>query len=106
SKSGLENQFLPEEFASGRSQKVVGAFEVAKEIHAGEVRKTFPFEPYIYHCVAVASILEKWGADEDSVIAGLLHDTVENHPDKISLEKIEELFEERVAFLVDGVTKL
>jgi GTP pyrophosphokinase len=44
--------------------------------------------------------------DEDEMVAGLLHDTWEDHPDLINLEVIGEMFGERVAFLVDGVTKL
>ncbi len=104
-KEGGDFQFLPEEFLVGRSERIRNSFKVAEEIHRGDKRKTSG-EPYIYHCVAVSSILEKWGADEDEIVAGLLHDTVEDHPDLISLEAIKDLFGERVAFLVDGVTKL
>jgi len=99
-------QFIKEaDMYSGRSEKVMTAFVLAKEIHINDTRKTTG-EPYINHCVAVASILESWGADEDEVVAGLLHDTIEDHPGEISLEDISGIFGERVAQLVNGVTKL
>ncbi len=94
-----------EEFAVGKSERVLGALKLAEEIHKNDKRKTTG-EPYINHCGAVASILESWDVDEDEVVAGLLHDTWEDHPDLISLRQIREEFGERVAFLVDGVTKL
>lgn len=94
-----------EGFAVGKNERVISALMLAGEIHKEDRRKTTG-EPYINHCVAVASILESWGADEDEIIAGLLHDTWEDHPNLISLELIKENFGERVAFLVDGVTKL
>lgn len=93
------------EFEVGKSERVLWALQVAEEIHREDKRKTTG-EPYINHCVAVASILESWGADEDEIVAGLLHDTWEDHPDLVSLEDIKANFGERVAFLVDGVTKL
>lgn len=94
-----------EGFAMGKSERVLYALQVAEDIHIDDKRKTTG-EPYINHCVAVASILESWGVDEDEVVAGLLHDTWEDHPDLINLEEIRNTFGERVAFLVDGVTKL
>ena len=94
-----------EDFGKNKTERVRQALEIADEIHKDDRRK-ITGEPYINHCVAVASILEKWGADEDEVVAGLLHDTWEDHPDLINLEIIKEMFGERVAFLVDGVTKL
>lgn len=94
-----------QEFAEKSTERIIRALEIATEIHKDDVRKVTG-EPYLNHCVAVASILENWEADEDEIIAGLLHDTVENHPEKISLQNIEEMFGERVAYLVDAVTKL
>lgn len=93
------------EFEEKNNERVRYALKIAEEIHRGDMRKVSG-EPYINHCVAVASILASWGADEDECIAGLLHDTVEDHPDLIDLNFIAENFGERVAFLVDGVTKL
>lgn len=92
-------------FAEQNNERVLSALFVATQVHEGDRRK-ISGEPYIYHCVAVANTLKKWGAGEDEVVAGLLHDSFEDHPDIISLEDIEKFFGERVAFLVDGVTKL
>ncbi len=84
------------------SERINHAVEVAKKAHAGQFRKTG--EPYIVHPLAVKKILEEWGMDEDTIIAGILHDTVEDTD--LTLEDIKKEFGESVAFLVDGVTKL
>ncbi len=94
----------PVVFAEASNDRVESALFVAAQIHEGDRRKISK-EPYLHHCVAVASILESWGADEDLVVAGLLHDTVEDHPDLIDFEDVERLFGKRVAALVWGVTK-
>ena len=78
------------------------AVAVAKQAHKGQLRKTG--EPYIIHPLAVKKILEEWGMDEDTLIAGVLHDTVEDTD--LTLDDIRKEFGESVAFLVDGVTKL
>ena len=78
------------------------ALDVATKAHEGQKRKSG--EPYIIHPISVASVLIEWGMDIDTVIAGVLHDTVEDT--EITLEKIESLFGKEVAFLVDGVTKI
>ncbi len=78
------------------------AIEFAKNAHEGQFRKTG--EPYIVHPLAVKKILEDWGMDEDTIVAGILHDTVEDTA--VTLEDIKKEFGESVAFLVDGVTKL
>ena len=84
------------------SDRVKHAIEVAKQAHEGQTRKTG--EPYIVHPLAVKKILEDWGMDEDTVIAGVLHDTIEDTD--LTLDDIKEEFGPSVAFLVDGVTKL
>ena len=84
------------------SERVKRAIEVATKAHEGQLRKTG--EPYIIHPLAVKKILEEWGMDEDTVIAGILHDTVEDTD--LTLNDIKKEFGESVAFLVDGVTKL
>lgn len=84
------------------SERVKRAVEMARAAHEGQLRKTG--EPYIVHPLAVKKILEEWGMDEDTVIAGVLHDTVEDTD--LTLEDIKREFGESVAFLVDGVTKL
>lgn len=85
-----------------KSPRIDKAIEMAKEAHDGQFRKTG--EPYIVHPLAVKKILEEWGMDEDTIIAGILHDTVEDTD--LHLEDIKKEFGESVAFLVDGVTKL
>ena len=82
--------------------RIKAAVEMAKKAHAGQTRKTG--EPYIVHPLAVKKILEEWGMDEDTIIAGILHDTIEDTD--LTLEDIKKEFGESVAFLVDGVTKL
>jgi GTP pyrophosphokinase len=78
------------------------AVDVATEAHKGQARKSG--DPYIIHPLAVAAILIEWEMDIDSVIAGVLHDTVEDTA--TTLEQIETEFGGDVAFLVDGVTKV
>ena len=84
------------------SDRILAAVELAKKAHEGQLRKTG--EPYIVHPMAVKKILEEWGMDEDTIIAGILHDTVEDTD--VTLDDIRKEFGESVAFLVDGVTKL
>ncbi len=84
------------------SERIKKAIEVAKVAHEGQFRKTG--EPYIIHPLAVKKILEEWGMDEDTIIAGILHDTIEDT--NLTLDDIRKDFGETVAFLVDGVTKL
>jgi len=78
------------------------AIDFASNAHSRQKRKSG--EPYIVHPLAVAGILAKWDMDIDTVIAGVLHDTVEDTG--VTLEQIESLFGRDVAFLVDGVTKV
>lgn len=85
-----------------KSERIKRAVNIATKAHEGQFRKTG--EPYIVHPLAVQKILEEWGMDEDTVIAGILHDTVEDTD--LTLDDIKKEFGESVAFLVDGVTKL
>lgn len=78
------------------------AIEVASVAHLGQVRKSG--DAYVSHPLAVAGILAEWLMDVDTVLAGILHDTVEDT--EVTLEKIENDFGHDVAFLVDGVTKV
>jgi len=82
--------------------KVDQAIEIATTAHAGQIRKSG--DPYISHPLAVMKILQDWGMDEDTIIAGILHDTLEDTT--LTLKDIKQEFGEQVAFLVDGVTKL
>ncbi|HEX6258034.1 MAG TPA: RelA/SpoT family protein [Candidatus Saccharimonadales bacterium] len=78
------------------------AIDLATVAHKGQRRKSG--EPYIIHPLHVADILVEWGMDIDSVLAGILHDTVEDTD--VTLEQIESVFGKDVAFLIDGVTKV
>ncbi len=78
------------------------AYNLANTMHEGQFRKTG--EAYIEHPIAVAGILADLGMDSVSIVAGLLHDIVEDTD--ISLEEIEKEFNKETAMLVDGVTKL
>jgi guanosine-3',5'-bis(diphosphate) 3'-pyrophosphohydrolase len=78
------------------------AFIAAEKAHAGQLRKSG--EDYITHPVAVAQILIDLGMDLATVIAALLHDTVEDT--SYSIEQIKNQFGDEVSSLVDGVTKL
>ena len=78
------------------------AFAAAAAAHAGQMRKSG--EEYITHPVAVAAILAELGMDQPTLMAALLHDTVEDT--KITLPQIEKQFGSEVSELVDGVTKL
>lgn len=78
------------------------AIDFATEKHRGQKRKSG--EDYITHPLLVADILIDWGMDIDTVLAGVLHDTIEDTD--TTIEKIESLFGRDVSFLVDGVTKV
>ena len=78
------------------------AYEYAKHAHREQYRKSG--EPYIIHPIQVAGILADLEMDPATVAAGFLHDVVEDT--SISLKDIEEAFNDEVAMLVDGVTKL
>ncbi|MGV0627528.1 RelA/SpoT family protein [Mycolicibacter minnesotensis] len=78
------------------------AYEVAEDRHAAQTRHSG--DPYITHPVAVATILAELGMDTITLVAALLHDTVEDTG--YSLEELAGEFGDEVSHLVDGVTKL
>jgi GTP pyrophosphokinase len=78
------------------------AYDVAEAKHDGQQRKSG--DPYITHPLAVATILAELGMDTTTLVAALLHDTVEDTD--YSLDRLRGDFGEEVAHLVDGVTKL
>ena len=83
-------------------EEVRKAFDFASLAHEGQIR--YSGEPYIKHPLNVAYILADLELDETTVIAGLLHDVVEDT--KYKIEDIEKNFGKEVALIVDGVTKL
>ena len=100
----LENliEHLPDTFSLADRELVQRAYRVAEEAHRKQKRNSG--EPYINHCVAVASILADLRVPPEVVAAGLLHDTVEDT--SVTLDDIRRDFGDVVASLVDGVTKL
>ncbi|ADV26544.1 (p)ppGpp synthetase I, SpoT/RelA [Pseudoxanthomonas suwonensis 11-1] len=78
------------------------AWRVGAAAHAGQTRKSG--EPYITHPVAVATVLAELGLDAETLVAAILHDTIEDTP--LTREELAAQFGEDVAELVDGVTKL
>ena len=76
--------------------KITEAYRYSEKLHEGQFRQSG--EPYISHPVAVARIVMELGLDTDSICAALLHDTVEDCPDKTSLDDISRMFGSEVAF--------
>ncbi len=78
------------------------AYDISEEMHRGQLRKSG--EPYLIHPLAVAEILADLGMDEETIVAGLLHDVVEDT--EYTKEELIRDFGAEVELLVDGVTKL
>ncbi len=93
----LEGYLPPEQVSEVYRGYLFGA-----EAHEGQKRKTG--EPYIYHPVAVARILAEMRMDHKCLIAALLHDVIEDTP--VAREQVAAVFDEEIAALVDGVSKL
>ena len=83
-------------------EKITEAYLFAKNAHEGQKRHSG--EPYITHPLAVAEILTEVEADDKTIIAGLIHDVVEDT--EHTIEEVEDLFGHDVAVLTEGVTKL
>ncbi|MER5439645.1 RelA/SpoT family protein [Streptomyces sp. NPDC002790] len=83
-------------------RQVERAYQVAERWHRGQKRKSG--DPYITHPLAVTTILAELGMDPATLMAGLLHDTVEDT--EYGLDTLKRDFGDQVALLVDGVTKL
>ena len=82
--------------------RIRAAFELAARAHAGQKRKDG--SPYVTHAVAAAEIIVEMGMDEDSIVAALLHDVIEDTA--VTHEEIQKQFGPSVADIVEGVTKL
>jgi guanosine-3',5'-bis(diphosphate) 3'-pyrophosphohydrolase len=93
---------LPEIYTPIDREFILKAYQFAVEAHKGQKRVSG--EPFITHCIAVANILAELAVPPAVIVAGLLHDTVEDTD--VTLEDIRREFGDEVARLVDGVTKL
>jgi GTP diphosphokinase / guanosine-3',5'-bis(diphosphate) 3'-diphosphatase len=93
---------LKEHHPDSDGLEIERAFDVARIAHEGQLRKSG--EDYITHPVAVSLILAELGLNETTIVASLLHDTVEDTP--YSLDQLRVDFGDEIASLVDGVTKL
>lgn len=78
------------------------AFKLADEKHVAQKRKSG--EPFIIHPVAVATMLAEMDMDMPSIVAGMLHDVIEDT--SVTTEEMREIFGDEITYLVDGVTKL
>ncbi|AEN08845.1 MULTISPECIES: bifunctional (p)ppGpp synthetase/guanosine-3',5'-bis(diphosphate) 3'-pyrophosphohydrolase [unclassified Streptomyces] len=87
---------------SATLRQIERAYQVAERWHRGQKRKSG--DPYITHPLAVTTILAELGMDPATLMAGLLHDTVEDT--EYGLDTLRKDFGDQVALLVDGVTKL
>lgn len=83
-------------------QIIKDAYQLAKEKHEGQLRKSG--EPYINHPLHVALLLSEYNTGPQTIAAGLLHDVVEDTD--VTLDYVKERFGEDVAKIVDGVTKI
>lgn len=90
------------EYCAGGENVIRKAYEYAESLHSGQFRQSG--EPYIIHPLNVSYILAEMHADVDTVCAGLLHDTLEDTD--VNKEDIAHDFNQNVANLVDGVTKI
>ena len=90
--------YLPED----QRETLIRAWRAGAAAHAGQTRKSG--EPYITHPVAAATVLAEQGVDIETLVAAILHDTIEDTP--LTRDEIAADFGQTVAELVEGVTKL
>jgi len=95
-------EVLPDNYTVADRDLIMRTYKTASNAHDGQ--KRISGEPYISHCVAVAAILAEMRVPPVVVVAGLLHDTVEDTA--LTLVDIRKNFGDEVESLVDGVTKL
>lgn len=100
-KSDLLKQAAPL-YTKNQVLELEHAIDVAAKAHKGQLRKSGA--AYITHPLSVASTLIDWDLDIDTILAGVLHDTVEDT--SLTIDQIETFFGQDVAFLVEGVTKV
>jgi len=86
------------------SRQVERALHLVIDAHDGQVRKGDARSPYVVHPLHVAMMLSRWGMDEDVIVAGLLHDVVEDCEDW-TVERVEAEFGAHIATIVDELTE-
>jgi GTP pyrophosphokinase len=95
-------QWATDRFSGAEWELIEQAYQHAVLAHHGQLRASG--EPYVVHCVEVARMLSDLGLDHHAIAAGLLHDVVEDTD--WTVEDVRARFDDEVASLVDGVTKL
>jgi len=93
---------LPKNYSALDIERIEKAYQLAEKAHQGQTQPNG--SPYISHCLAVAGILAEISVPPELIIAGMLHDVVEDT--EITLEEVNKEFGAEIAGLVDGVTKL
>ena len=103
-KRTISDDLIKATFYLSRSDKakLKKAISFCESAHVGQFRKTG--EPYSNHPINVALICAGWKLDVEGLVAGLLHDTVEDT--HITLSDIEDLFGKEVRLIIDGLTKI
>ena len=96
-------QVLRDQRGDANVRRIRYAYYIAEKAHSGQFRKSG--EPYIVHPLAVARIVAELRMDDDTIVAALLHDVLEDCPD-VKPESIAKEFGEDVLAMVEGVTKL
>jgi GTP pyrophosphokinase len=91
-----------EHHPDGADTAILEAYRLAERMHRGQFRKSG--EPFIVHPIAVTAVLADYGLDVETLVAALLHDTVEDTD--LTLDEVRQRFGEQVALMIDGVTKL
>ena len=94
-------QLLPNQNSEEVKSQIWSAYEFGKRHHEGQKKIG---DPYFLHCVEVAKTLASWKMDTTTIIAGLLHDTVEDTD--VTLDQLKEIFGSDLSNLVDGLTKI
>ena len=95
-------KYLKEKNADNDISILEKAFELADSMHQEQKRKSG--EPFIIHPVAVATMLAEMDMDMPSIVAGMLHDVIEDT--SVTTDEMREMFGQEITYLVDGVTKL
>ncbi len=83
------------------SERLSNAFSLTRTLHGDQIRKGTGV-PYLTHLMFVSALVGEYGGDEDLMIAGLLHDALEDQPDRITLPQIIDRFGWRVGRVVEG----